>query len=823
VTRLDLIYAARRLASAPVATLLSVSLLAVGIGATMAVSTLLHALVFRTLPVGEPDRLALLSVLDERGQPASMTLDAFEILAADQSVFEAMAGFLPGGVVPATANGQTRQVIVDAVTDGYFTALGIGAATGRVLQPSDFDAAGRAASPACVLSHRLWRDAYGGSTAAIGARVSLGETSCEVVGVLPPTFSGIQIGVASDLIVPAPLVVGILGLPADRPAPISRAVARLRQSATLTQARAQMDVLWARALAETRPAGLAAERQTSWSARRLDLAPAATGFSFWRDRYARPLTILAWATAFLLIVSSANLAAYQLARALNRLPEFAMRRALGASRWQIVRPVLFESALVSASGAAVGLLIASVASRAAVRLLSSGGAGLALDLSLDGRLWWLVIGVTTGVTVGSGLVPAWLATHSAPSVGAPFRVVPARRWSQLLVVTQVAVSLALLAGAGVVAGVFVEMARRDPGFAAGSVAAAQLTHKPGGYTDMDDDVYYPALVERLSVVPGVRSVALAKPTPAQSTSEFLVPVRRLDDPGAADVTAAVVTVSPGYFATLGIPFVAGRDVAWSDTRDRPPVAVVSRALASRLLPAGDGSIRLPDAVGLTIAAGREARHQRLTIAGIADDASVLNVRSMRPSIVYVAMAQQPPPYARWPGVLIRTMASPASLEREVSDVVDGLGHEFVTQFRPLDVQIALSLTRERLLAGVSATYGLLALALVGIGLTALLSHDVVARTREFGVRLAVGASPASLRRRIVLRGVWLSACGVGLGAPLAIGARAAVTAVLGDTGGAGLAGALAASAALLAVSALATAGPGRRAARVDPAVALRAE
>jgi predicted permease len=811
----ELRLAVRRLATAPVAALTSTALLALGIGATVALSTIINALVFRPLPVPQPDRLVVASIVDRTGQVASMGLDTFLSLADQPSAFEAMAGVLPSGISSISVDGHARQAAADAVTADYFRVLGVPPLLGRTLGPADFSADGREASAVCVVSYELWQQVYGGRADALGRTIRISESACEVVGVMPRGFGGAQTGVAIDIVAPLPLLGPMLGMPPDRPPPLSQVLARLRVGVSLAEARAELNLRWTRALEATRPPDMTSFDGSRWFARRLQVSSGATGFSYLRDRYAGPLGVLLAGTALLLVMASANVAGFQLAVGLRRVHEVGLRRALGASRWQVLRPLLVESALVAVAGAAIGLLIASGGAEALMRLLLAGTFSTVLDTSADVRLWLLVCGVAVSVTLLSGLLPAWIVTRSPPSPGsAQGRIVPAGRWSRALVVLQVAVSAALLAGAGVVTAAMADLAARDLGFTARGVAVAQLYNRPGGYLDLDDEAYYRTLADRLSALPGVRSAVLVSGTPGML--EFRRPVRRADGGGPANATASIIAVSPGYFATLGVPLLGGRDVAWSDTIAQPPVAVISRSLASLLFPSDD-------VIGEAIVAGPGTEGRQATVVGVAEDASVLDVRSHRPPIVYLAMAQQPAPIGRWPRVLMRTDGALHAIEQATIAAVDGLGREHVVSFRPLDVGIGMSLARERLLGGLSVLYGLIALALVGVGLTALLSYDVAARTRELGVRLAVGASPWNLQARVVLRGLGLTVLGVIAGIPLAVAARAALVDALGGTAASSVVAAAAGCLVLVAVGAISTIVPGRRASRVDPATALRAE
>jgi putative ABC transport system permease protein len=299
-------------------------------------------------------------------------------------------------------------------------------------------------------------------------------------------------------------------------------------------------------------------------------------------------------------------------------------------------------------------------------------------------------------------------------------------------------------------------------------------NRPGGYTNLDDAVYYRTLLDRVTATGGVSAAALAMPLPAASSGpRALQPVRLAN--AAAVVEAGVVVGSPGYFDVLRMSVLAGRPFDWRDRAGAPSVAVVSRLLARHLMPDGFRA-------GLRIDVGGLPHHRNLEIVGIVDDASVLNVRDAAPRVVYLSALQQPPPFARWPGLIVRTTLDPQMLAPRVADVVAGLGHEFVVRTDTLADSVSRALARERLLAGMATVYGALAIAMVAIGLGALLSQDVTRRRREFGVRLSVGASPNALYQSVMTRALRLTSAGVVLGAvPTWMLARALASVVGSDS------------------------------------------
>jgi predicted permease len=802
--------ALRRLTATPAFTVGAIAVLALGSGATLAVFTVLNALVFKTLPVSEPDRLVAIEVQTARGEPAALPSPLFEMLVRQQQSLDRVAGVLGGSVVSADAGGVTHQAVVDGVTEDYFSLLGLSMISGRPLGNIDYQNDGANADAVCVISEGYARRLFGHASDALGRPLTLGEATVHIVGIMSDGFSGVQIGVRTDVVVPSPVVGHIIGL---EPAavPMRHVFGRLAAGRTVDDARAEWSALWLSALATSAqgrlPAGMAE--------RRLVVAPGATGVSVWRARYQGPLEVTMVASAWLVVIACANLAGLQLTRVLRRAREIAVARALGATQAHVMRPTALESLLICTVGLLLGAPLAAWGARAATDLLSTGSVPLDLDLRADRSTWAMMAGLATLVTLVAGLVPAWLATRRAGGLAPDARVVSGGgRASAALVAGQIALAVVLLTGTVVAVDALLRVALRDHGFAADHVVVAQLMNRPGGYADLDDAVYYRALIDRIERLPGVSAVALAKPVPGLSSRAL---EESVTGPGVPDgVEAAIVMASPGYFDLLGIPLLAGRTFEWRDSAGSPPVAVISRALAGGLMPDGFTP-------GLRIDVGRRPYHRALDVVGIADDASVLNVRDDAPRVVYVAALQQPPPMARWPGLIVRTHMRVESVTPAIAHVIDQLGHEFVLGADALSGHITRSLARERLLAMLAVVYGLLAMSMVAIGLWALLSHDVTRRVREFGVRLSLGASPAALHRAVTGRAMRLATAGTAVGATAtwllsrALSTNASLDWPASSWAVAGACGLL------LLLAACAAMGPAGRAARTEPMAALRSE
>lgn len=800
--------ALRRLAATPAFTAGTIAVLALGSGATLAVFTVLNALVLKTLPVPDASRLVAIEVQGARGETAALPVHLFDALVRRQQSLDRVAGLLGGSVVSADAGGAIHQAVADGVTADYFQLLGVPIVAGRPLGDADYRADAADADPVCVISEGYSRRVFGQATDVLGRTITLGETTVTIVGIMSDGFPGVQVGVRTDVVVPAPVVGRIIGLQPGS-VPMRHAFGRLAPEQSIDEARAEWSAIWQSVLATSPPGRLPSDI----GERRLVVAPGATGVSAWRARYQGPLEVTMAASAWLLVIACANLAGLQFARVRRRARDVAVSRALGATEWDVVWPTVLESLLICFSGLLLGLPLTGYGARVATDLLSTGSVPLDLDLAPDWGTWAVVAALAALVTLLAGLAPALLATRQRRGLVAGTRVPSGGgRVGSVLVAGQIALAVVLLAGSALAVDALLRVSVRDHGFNLDRVVAAQLMNRPGGYANLDDAVYYRTLIDRIKALPGVSEAALAKPVPGLSAPPVSEPVTA---PGVSTATdAAVAVASPGYFDVLGIPLLVGRTFDWGDDSGAPPVAVVSRSLARDLMmPEGLGE-------GSRIDVGKLPYHRGLDVVGIVDDASMLNVRDVAPRVVYLSALQQPPPMARWPGLLVRTHPGAESVTPAMTRAVDELGHEFLLRTVALSGHITRSLARERLLAIMAVVYGSLALSMVAIGLWALLAHDVTRRVREFGVRLSAGASPATLHRSVTTRAMKLTAVGITAGAAVTWMLSRALTATIGlDWHGsswavAGVIGLL------LTMTALAAMGPARRAARTDPMTAL---
>jgi predicted permease len=814
----DIRRAAWQFRRTPVFACVALLTLAVGVGANIALFLLLDALVWRALPIRDPKSLVALSGIVANGQSTRLVLPLFAEMTANVTSLATVSAYLGNGSLTTVANGLMSRSAVDGVTGEYYQVLGLSPHVGRLIARSDVGLTEGVPANVVVLGYDFWQRQYGGDPRVVGKALLIEGAPFMIIGVTPRSFLGLQVGIDTDLTIPITSIRRVVGLPPDWPIPVSRVIGRLQTGVSIEQARANVEMLWPALLRRSVPPSFTPEQREEFLATRVTVASATTGFSNLRDRFVRPLTVLLSFTGWMLLITCVNLSGLLLARAAARQQEFSVRLALGASRGRLFRQLLTESGALSLVGTALGLPIAWWCARAFLAAMSSAQAPLPIELSPD----WRVVAFIAGVAIATGLVvgavPGWTLTRRMRAALEPARTTThgPTRWGEGLLVAQVALAVVLLAGTGLFVRTFASLRGRDVGFQRDGVLLAHAFPQPGGYRDVNDGVYYRELVERLSTLPGVQSVALSKSLPAGGADKQLTQPVGLSHAvaSARDLPATLEFVSPGFFETMGISLLEGRDLRWNDDLQSAPVTIVSATLARELFTAGG-------AVGGHIRVGTEPRHRRMQVVGVASDASISNVRSPDRRAVFAAWSQQPPPFSRWPVLEIRSTGNAAALVPSVRRTVESLGHEYVENFRSLEDQVILSLGRERMLATLAAFFGILAALLVSFGLYGHMAYAVARRTREIGVRMSLGATARSVRTMIVARSLRVTAIGIAVGLPCA----GAVTSMLqryvdGLVAEAPLAfldGALL----LLLVAAVAAYGPARRASRVQPIEALR--
>jgi predicted permease len=796
----------------------TVIILALGIGANTAIFGILNALLLRSLPVSRPDRLVELGGIYRNGTQVPLSFGVFQQIKDNQRVFSSLWGWSAGsGRRNVEIDGTLGFSTVRCVSGNYYTELGASPQLGRLIDAKD--AAGTPGAPVAVLGYEFWQERFGGDPKVLGKTIRIEGEPFTIVGVSRKWFTGMTPGAARDITIP--LTSGpFLNLANNRAIMWIFATGRLKDGMTLAQARAQLGTFWHEALVQTAPTAVPGPRLQSWLAMGLETEEAATGVNReLRKHFARPLSILMGVSVLILLVACVNLASLTLARAASRSREMTVRMSLGATRLDITRQLLVESILLSSVGTLLALVLARWTSHALVALISEGAVQPVL---LDLRIDWRVFGYATLVAAGTGiliaLAPAWQTVRRAPSVVLQTQertlATGTGRLGKSLIVVQIALSFVLLLGAGLLLRTFENLRWLDPQFQRSGVLQVILQKQPGEVNDAEMGAYHRQLVDQVASFPGVAAASFAS---LEIPAGDIVWRDTLSNSAADSVAEAqkatvIFSVSPGFFYTLGIPIVSGRDFAWSDDPQHPRVAIVDSNLARRLSPSGE-------VLGTTVRFGVQPDLQKLQIVGVVRSARLVDLRDPNALIIYVASTQLP----QSNGNLFVRAHNPAGIAKTVEREVRARGYEYTVSTRTLEETSDRALAEDRATAMLSSLFAGLALVLAGVGLFGLMSYTVTRRTREIGIRMALGSQRPAILRLVLGESLLLAMAGIVIGAPCALGGARLIAHVLFGVGPADPLTCAVASGTLLAIGAIAGYWPARRAMNTDPIVALRCE
>ncbi len=830
----DLLHGVRALRRSPVFTTAAVLSLALGIGANTAIFSLLDQVVLRSLPVADPERLVAV-----HGSYSGPGDSSSSWSTNSESVFPypfyrdlrdrdpAFSGILACAIAPVriTWRSSTQAAEAEIVTGNYFTTLGAAAALGRVIAPQDDGAPG--ANPVAVLSHGFWASRLGADPAILDQTVAINGQPFVVIGVAGAGFNGLVQGDSPDLFVPIAMqraIAPAMNSIEDRTFSWLTFFARLKPGESQAKAQAATDVVF-RAIreADLNQGGAPHDQKARESLlkSRLELRPAAHGITELREKWEKPLTVLMIMVGLVLLIACANVAGLLVARATGRQREIAIRLALGAKRWALVKQLLTEGVLLAAAGVAAGLLLEQWSTSALLRILPRDAAGGWVTNSLDLRVLGYSLAVSMMCALLFALVPALQATgpnvaHTLKDQGS--NVLShgyAAQLRRMLATAQVALSLLLVVGAGLFSVSAANLIDADRGFRAKHLSMfsvdATLINGPVAAT-----AFYHDLLDRLSALPEQGGVAAGDGGPYSGAgwgSGIQVEGYHPAEKGFA--SSSLETISPGYFRTLGIPLRAGREFNDRDTAAAPKAVVVNEAFVKRYF-ADQNPIGRHVAFGgpKTAALDRE-------IVGIAADARD-NVRRPVSSTIYFPYTQREKParlafYVRVTGDDTRLAAA---IRRAVRETDAGLP---VPEIKPVELRISESLYTTRLVAGLSTAFGILATLLAAIGLYGVIAFAVARRTREIGVRMALGALPGDVVRMVLLDAGRMVAAGIVIGLAAAFVLSRYVESQLFGIQAADLVVYAGAAGTLAAVAGVAAFVPARRASRIDPVSALRYE
>ncbi len=823
----DLRFAVRQLRQTPIVSGVALLSLALGIGANVAIFSLVNALMLKALPVHQPDRLALLGFESTRGPNTSFTNPQWEFLRDQQEVFTGLA--VTGGArFNLNEGGESRPVAGMFVNGGYFEALGVTPVVGRTFTPVDDRRGGGPDGPVAVISYGFWQREFGGETSAIGRSIALDGHPFTVIGVAPRDFFGVQVGRAFDVAVPLgtePIIRGPETSLDRRSNWWLTVIARLAPGHTFEQAQSQIRALQPQLREATMPQDWRPQDQADYIKQPLVLSPAATGISALRTRYSQPLYVLLGIVGLVLTIASANMANLLLAQSVARRRELAVRLSLGAGRLQLVRQLLVESIMLSLLGAGAGLLIASWGSQALVSMLSTRTNLVALDLSMDWRVFGFTaaIGIVTGLLFG--VVPALRGTAVAPadalrdhargviSGGGRFNT------GHALVVVQVALSFMLVFGSTLFVRTLVGLTSQDAGFQADRVLLAALDLRRTGVTDEPGRLrLFQQAREAAAAVPGIEVASASILTPVSgSTWNQRITVPGYDAP-ESDRIAYFNAVAEGYFKALNTPLLVGRDLGARDSAASPTVAVVNETFAKKFF-SGQSPIGRTYVIE---AFGAARKDRQIEIVGMVADTKYRSLREPAPPTMYLSIAQQDRIGSSL-RLVLKTTGPPMAARAAVVAAVATVNKEVVVDLRTMEEDLGASVMQERLIASLSAAFGGLALLLAALGLYGVMSYSVTRRQNEIGIRMALGAEPGKVIRMVLVHVLLIAALGIGVGAAGAVGSGRFINALLFKLAASDKTMIAVTAVTLALATALAGYFPARRAARIDPMMALRVE
>jgi predicted permease len=822
----------RSMLRTPAITVVALISLALGIGANTAIFSFLDAMMLRSLPVKDPQHLVKLGDQDWGGitdgfactelysYPFYREFQRKNAVFSDTAALFSMMNNVHGFV----DHQQESQLInVQTVSGTYFPTLGVGAQIGRLLNEADDASEGD--HPVVVISESFWKRVFGGDPSILNHHLKLGNVVYDIVGVTPPEFFGTKVGEAPDVWAPLSMAGVIPPGWGSYKANFSESlyiVGRLKPGVTLEQATANTNVLFAQILRGFPDAKLTQENVTTLARAHVALENMASGLSDLRRTYSKPLLVLMTIVGLVLLIACANIANLLLARSTGRARELAVRQALGARRSRIARQLLTESLLLAVAGGGLGIAFAAAANRVLLAMISRGSDAVPLDVSLNLRLLAFTFAVTVCTALLFGTLPALRATRlqlveSLKSGRGASSAAGRSPLAKILVVSQVALSLILMVAACLFVRTLVNLNRVDVGFNKENVLRLDIDSDITGYKGDDPRLtaLFQQIEDRVNALPGVKSASFSAFTFLEGSWNTSIRVPGMPQDHDANVNHDII--GNRYFETMQIPILAGRGFSPQDTATSQRVAVISEHMARSLFPAGSP-------IGRTYFFGAEDSQGKplgALVIGVARDVKLHGVERPAGYVDYFPYTQREWGFGNFQ---VRYAGDFASMANEVQQAIHAVDRELpISHISTMHAQVARSFTNESLIAELSAFFGLMAVFLSCIGLYGLMSYLVGRRTGEIGIRMALGANRAGVAWQVLREIGLLVVAGIVIGLPMTLSGIRLVRSMLYGLSGTDPFSLISATALLLFAGMAAGYLPARRAASVDPVVALRDE
>ncbi len=825
----DVNYGVRAMLRSPGITIVALLSLALGIGANTAIFSLMDAVMLRSLPVKDPEQLVLFGDATWSGISDGFPVNQLysypfyrEMQKKNEVFSDVTAVFSMINRVHGSVEGRSEAepMNVQLVAGTYFPMLGVHALAGRTLTEEDDRT--RDANPVAVVSYSWWTRSLARDSSVLGKKLKIGQTLFTIVGVAPQEFFGTKVGESPDMWIPLSMQKEVppnFDGYSDNFSESLYLMARRKPGVGMEQASANANLLFQQILRSFPDAPLSQENLAKLNQMRVDLTSMTTGLSALRGQFSEPLKILMAVVGLVLLIACANIANLLLARSVARARELAVRQALGAGRFRLIRQLLTESLVLALAGGALGVAFAAGASRLLLRLVSGGQEVVPLDVSINLRLLLFTLAITLITAVLFGTIPAFRATRlqlteslkegrGSVSAGAKSPLAKA------LVVSQIAFSLVLLVGAGLFLRTLINLTNVDTGFNRENVLRLQTDASSVGYKENDPRLValYQQIEERLGALPGVRAASYSLFTYNEGSWNNTVWVQGYAVDKDNNVKHNVV--GTGYFAAMGIPLLEGRTFGPQDTATSPQVAVISETMARTMFPKGSPIGHRYGRIGPEHA-------NDIEVIGVVKDAKFEALQEDPQTVDYYPYSQQ----VRYLNdVEVRYTgnfdAIVSSVRRAIHEVDRNLPISNVTT---LDEQVGRSIANQRLVAQLSTFFGLLAVFLSCIGIYGVMSYVVTRRTSEIGIRMALGAGRSNVLWLVLREILILVTSGIAIGIPVALGGDRFVTNMLFGLKPTDPFTVVCATVVLLMVAAIAGYLPARKASRVDPMVALRYE